>query len=132
MRKTPLKKYNSRTREKRKQDRGGLEGFYKKHIQHIKNNSVHCQECGEKLIGDVSEVAHILPKSKFKSISTEDKNVLYLCGWMSNKNCHNKFDSSPNDVFKQMSVFSDVKAIVTELLDITTEKINWKLLDRYE
>lgn len=131
MRKTPLKKYNKKSRDNRKKEREGFPEFYQKHIRYIKENNISCMNCGESLVGDVSEVAHVLPKSKFKSIATEDINILYLCGWKGS-NCHAKFDSSSNRIFKEMPVFSTVSDKLDLLLEKAEEKINWKLLERYE
>jgi len=49
-----------------------------------------CQNCKKKIPNPSKvNIAHILPKGIFKSVSTVLNNSLYLCG-----DCHNKFDSS--------------------------------------
>lgn len=62
--------------DKRKEERACLPEFFKRHINIIKTQNKHCEECGLKLKGCVSEVAHILPKQKYKSIMCNDLNVL--------------------------------------------------------
>lgn len=126
-----MKRYSSKGLEKRKEERKTFPGFFQKHIQHIRDNNLCCEECGAKLIGDVSEIAHILPKSMFKSIATDDRNVLYLCSWKSINNCHSKFDDGSNEQVKNMFIFDTIKERYLELILILTEKLNWKVDDRY-
>lgn len=131
MKKTPLKKYNKNTLDKRKEERKDFPEFYKKHIQIIKDQRLHCEECGHKLIGDVSEVAHILNKSFFKSISTFDINILYLCSWKAGNNCHALFDNGKNEEIKEMKIFPKVMEKFELLRREIEEKINWKIEERY-
>lgn len=126
-----MKKYTKKGWEKRKKEREGLPEFFKKHIEIIRDQGIRCEECGGRLQGDVSEVAHILPKQKFKSICTSDKNVVYLCGWKSDNNCHSKFDEGTNENVKKMNIFPKITERFRELEEIITEKYNYKLLDRY-
>lgn len=131
MKKTYLKKYNKDTLDKRKEERKDFPEFYKKHIQIIKDQRLHCEECGHKLLGDVSEVAHILNKSFFKSISTFDNNILYLCSWKGGNNCHSRMDDSSIEDFKNMKVYEKCKNIFNILSREITEKINYKIYDRF-
>ena len=71
-----MKKYSKKGLEKRKAERECLPEFFKKHIEIAKTKC--CANCGEKLKGEVSEIAHRLPKSFFKSIMCDDENVVYL------------------------------------------------------
>jgi hypothetical protein len=125
-----MRKYSKQGLARRKEERKDFPEFYQKHIQIIKDGKLNCQECGCRLIGDVSEVAHILNKSFFKSISTEDSNILYLCSWRSsgNNNCHSKFDSGKE---KEMSVFSIAQERIKQMIEKITENINWKLINKY-
>ena len=113
---------------KRKEERKDFPDFYKKHVDIIKSEKRCCMECGVRLIGDVSEVAHILNKSQYKSISTNDNNVLYLCGWKQN-NCHDKFDSGKE---KEMKVYSHAREKLSFILGDIKEKLNYKILDKWE
>lgn len=97
----------------------------------IRDGNAICKECGETLIGNVSEVAHILPKSYFKSIQTEDSNIIYLCSHYSKNNCHAKYDYSSNDVLKEMKIFEYTSKKFQELQELITEKINYKHYDRW-
>lgn len=127
-----LRKYSRKGLEKRKEERKDFPEFFNKHIQIIRDTKACCEECGTRLMGDVSEVAHVLPKSYFKSISTNSLNVIYLCGWKSINNCHSKFDDGTNENIKKMLVYSKISCIFTQLLGSITEKINYKVYDRYE
>jgi hypothetical protein len=122
-----MKKYTDKSIEKRREDRYGYADFYKKHVDIIKNNKVCCYECGIKLLGDVSEVAHVLNKSNFKSIATNDENIIYLCGWKQN-NCHDKFDSGKE---REMKVYQIAKDKFNILKELIKEKINYKIWEKY-
>lgn len=122
-----MKSYTEKSLNKRKEERKDFPDFYKKHTEIIKKNKECCAECGIKLLGDVSEVAHILNKSYFKSISTNDNNIIYLCGWKQN-NCHDKFDSGKE---KEMNVFNIAKEKFNILKEDIKEKINYKIWDKY-
>ena len=124
-------KRSKKTADKRKEERKDFPEFFQKHIQIIKDGRLCCEECGDRLIGDVSEIAHVLPKSYFKSISVDDRNVLYLCSWKSNNNCHGIFDNSTIEKVKQMSVYPKIILKFAELESDITENINYKVYDKY-
>lgn len=42
----------------------------------------------------ISSIAHILPKAKFKSVKAHIFNKLHLCSQFSDNNCHGKYDHS--------------------------------------
>ena len=125
-----MKKYSKKGLEKRKAKRECLSEFFIRHVNKIKTEKLHCANCGEKLKGDVSEVAHRLPKSTFKSIQCDDDNVVYLGGRFSSCGCHSLYDGT-NEQLQSLNIFSAEKEIVKELLEKVTEKYNWKLLDRW-
>ena len=127
-----MKRYSQKSREKRVEERKDYPEFFQKHIQNIKDNRLCCEECGERLKGDVSEIAHILPKSKFKSISTEDLNVIYLCGMWSANQCHSNFDNWPQEKVREMNIFPKLSEVFKELEQQITEDINYKVRDRYD
>ena len=126
-----MKKYSQKALEKRKEERKDFPKFFQKHIQNIKDNNLCCEECGMRLRGDSSEIAHVLPKSTFKSIATNDSNVLYLCGLYSENNCHYMYDNLSNDGVKEMRIFPLVSEKYKELILVLTERLNWKINDRY-
>ena len=124
-----MKKYSKKGLEKRKAERECLPEFFKKHIEIAKTKC--CANCGEKLRGDVSEVAHCLQKSIFKSIQCDDDNVTYLCSWKSSNNCHSLYDGT-NEQLWSLNIFEKEKIKIKKLLEKVTEKYNYKILDRWQ
>jgi hypothetical protein len=123
-------KYSKKGLEKRKAERACLPEFFKKHIEIAKTKC--CEECGNKLKGDVSEIAHILPKSYFKSVMCDDLNVLYLCGMYSEKQCHSNYDNWSVEKVKEMNIFLKVEKVFKDLKIILTETLNYKHYDRWQ
>ena len=126
-----MKRYSKKGLEKRKSERACLSEFFIRHVNKIKTEKLHCANCEEKLKGDVSEVAHRLPKSTFKSIQCDDDNVVYLGGRFSSCGCHALYDGT-NEQLQSLNIFSAEKEIVKELLEKVTEKYNWKILERWK
>lgn len=126
-----IRKYSKKGLEKRKEDRACLSEFFIRHVEKIKTEKLCCANCGTRLIGDVSEVAHRLPKSIFKSIQCDDKNVVYLGGRFSSCGCHSLYDGT-NEQLQSLSIFSAEKEIIKKLLEKVTEKYNYKLIDRWK
>ena len=124
-----MKKYSKKGLEKRKAERECLPEFFKKHIEIAKTKC--CENCGEKLKGEVSEIAHRLPKSYFKSIQCDDDNVVYLGGRFSNCGCHALYDGT-NEQLQSLSFFAEEKIKIEKLLEKVTEKYNWKILERWQ
>ena len=126
-----MKQYSKKGLEKRKAERECLSEFFIRHVNKIKTEKLHCANCGEKLKGDVSEVAHRLPKSTFKSIQCDDDNVVYLGGRFSSCGCHSLYDGT-NEQLQSLNIFSAEKEIVKSLLEKVTEKYNWKITDKWQ
>lgn len=126
-----MKRYSSKGLEKRKEERKAFPEFFQRHIQNIRDGNLCCDECGARLRGDVSEIAHVLPKSIFKSVATNDKNVLYLCGMWSDSQCHSNYDNLPTAKVKEMKIFHRVVDVFKELEEEITEKITYKIEERY-
>lgn len=124
--------YSEKGWEKRKKDREGLKEFFEECVSKIKKEGLRCEECGDRLRGHVSEVAHILPKNYFRSIQTNPLNWLPLCGMYSANQCHSKFDDSKVNIFKNMLIYPKVIRIFAELEDKITEKIPYKIYVRYQ
>ena len=120
--------------EARREGRKGYGEFYMKHVDIIKHERRCCSECGSKLQGDVSEVAHLLPKGtkNYKSIATEDLNVIYLCSWLGPKNCHQKFDESSIEDVKSMEIYEIVVSRVKELIEKFNIRLTLKDQEKYE
>lgn len=125
-----IKKFSKIGREKRLEERKDFKNFYERHIENAKN--LKCEECGCQLKGTVSEIAHILPKNYFKSISTLDENVIYLCGMYSKNNCHAKYDNCANEEVRKMNIFKKVSDSFLKMESKITEKINYKHTDRWQ
>lgn len=123
--------YSKKGWEKRKKDREGYKEFFEKCIEKIKSEKLRCAECGSQLQGNVSEIAHVLPKSYFKSIATNDLNWLPMCGQYSTSQCHTNFDNFPIEKFKKLIVHSEVCRIFAKLEPLIEEKINYKVYDKY-
>lgn len=124
-------KYSKKGWEKRKKDREGLKEFFEECVLEIKNKKLCCEECGQRLSGHVSEVAHILPKSYFKSVSKNKLNWIPLCGMFSYNQCHTNFDNFSLKKFKEMKVYPKIISIFAKLESVITEKINYKHYDKY-
>jgi hypothetical protein len=124
-----IRKYSKKGLEKRKNERECLPEFFQKHIEIAKTK--YCEECGAKLKGNVTEIAHVLPKQYFKSVMCSDLNVLYLCGLYSSNECHSKFDNSAQEKVKEMKIYPKVQEIFKQLEEEITEKINYKHRDLY-
>ena len=127
-----MKKYSKKGLEKRKAERECLPEFFIHHVEKIKTERLCCEECGDKLRGDVSEVAHVLPKQYFKSVMCSDLNVLYLCGLYSDNECHLKFDNLSQEKIKQMKIYPKVQEIFKNLIPIIAERISYKHNERFE
>ncbi len=124
-----MKKYSKKGLEKRKAEREGLSEFFTRHVEIAKK--MCCEECGARLRGDVSEIAHVLQKQYFKSVMCSDENVLYLCGLFSSNNCHSNFDNFPQEKVKQMKIYPKVKEKFKQLEEQITEKLNYKHYELY-
>lgn len=126
-----IRKYSKKGLEKRKEERSGYSEFFQKHIQNIKENRLCCAECGERLIGDVSEVAHRLPKQKYKDISCQDDNIVYLCGAWSNNQCHFIYDNSYNNL-KEMKNFINFRESILNIIDKYDIKLTMKEYEKWQ
>ena len=123
-------KYSKKGLEKRKEERTCLPEFFQKHIEIAKGK--YCEECGAKLKGNDSEIAHVLPKNYCKSVMCSDSNVLYLCGLYSDNNCHYNLDNFPQEKVREMKIFPKIQELYTQLKSEITEKLNYKLTERYD
>ena len=126
-----MKRYSKKGLERRKEERACLPEFFLRHVEIIKKNKLWCENCGEVLKGDVSEVAHRLPKSYFKSVQCNDENVVYLGGRFSKCGCHALYDGT-NEQLQSLSFFDEERIKIEKLLEKVTEKITWKTLERWQ
>lgn len=98
-------------------------------IEQLKLNP-YCQNCGVKInvsIHPTNNIAHILSKMRYKSVSTHSSNYVFLCSGKDNlgNSCHEKFDNYISDrpnmpVFK--IVLEKYKTFSEEVLEYGKEK----------
>lgn len=97
-----------------------LQLYYEYHLPKV----VRCENCGRP-INDVGHknIAHILPKSQFKSVSTNIDNSLYLCTSLDGpvKGCHEIYDTG-FETAKRMTVWSIAKERFNKFKHLITEK----------
>lgn len=124
-----IKKRTEKTNEKRSEERKDFPDFFKKHINYIKENNICCQECGDRLRGDSSNVCHLVSKSSNPEIATNNNNIIYLCGLYSKNNCHALFDSNFKNR-ENMKVFplavSKFNLFRYEIINITNEVLHYE------
>lgn len=99
--------------------------YYLDHFENMPSPHI-CEECGDKIVKiNSTNIAHILPKSKFPSVALEYYNYLLLCG-----NCHSTFDSS----FKKassMRCFEKARFRYNLFKDLVTEN-NTRILNYFK
>jgi hypothetical protein len=78
------------------EDREDLDIFFEHHIKILTSNKICCENCNNPIYEPTSaNIAHILPKSIFKSIRSNNNNCMYLC-----LTCHGNYDSSWDKAIK--------------------------------
>lgn len=124
-----IKKRTEKTTEKRAEERKEYPEFFRKHIENIKDNNICCQECGDRLRGDVSEIAHLLAKRNNPEVAVNDMNIIYLCGMHSENQCHSLFDSNFKNR-ENMKVFplavEKYKLFKDQIINITNEALHYE------
>lgn len=91
-----VKKYKLKiTRKiKRKNRTNLLKIYFQYHLDNIKLNPF-CENCGCKLMGNINNIAHILPKRNSSNPEIMDNlnNYSYLCASINGEiGCHDKYD----------------------------------------
>lgn len=93
----PLKRYTEKSLAKRKEERKGFPKFFQDAIEELKRNPV-CQNCGLPISADHNaswNIAHLLSKGSYKSVSTDPYNYVFLCSSKdlgTPNDCHKYFD----------------------------------------
>lgn len=119
-----LKPFTEKTKKKRMQERSGLPKFFEDAIEELKT-SPFCVNCGGRInvnYEPVRNVAHVLPKSIYKSVMAHPDNRIFLCSDkdMNGKDCHYIFDNEIEQIEdmecfeKALEKFEKIKNIVTE------------------
>lgn len=103
------KKRTEKTSAMRSEERKDFPRFFVESIEELQRNPV-CQNCGCRINASYNaswNIAHILSKRTYKSVSTHEENRLFLCSSKdeSGNFCHEKFDSGLEER-KSMPVFS--------------------------
>lgn len=107
-----IKKVTSKTKERRREERSGLPLFFKNAIEDVRHNPI-CVNCRCRIEVNHNlhwNVAHILPKSKYKSIMSHPDNYIILCSSKDSEgqDCHSKFDNSIENMPK-MHCYQEAK-----------------------
>lgn len=104
---TVLKRITDKTKQKRQKERENYPKFFRMSIEELKKDP-RCQNCGEKINASFQphhNIAHILPKQRYKSVATHPDNKVFLCASKDYRNaCHEKFDSGASAMV-EMPVF---------------------------
>lgn len=91
----PINKQTEKGRAKRQERREGLGDFFAKAVEGM---VPICENCGCAINANYNphwNIAHILSKSSYPSVSRHPENFLILCSHKDNGNqCHEQFDSS--------------------------------------
>lgn len=73
-----MSKFNPKSREKRKEERACLKEFFEYHITQLRGSRVSIED-GERIPVPTSlNIAHIFPKSRYKSVQCLQENAIYL------------------------------------------------------
>lgn len=107
---TALRPFTQKSRDKRKEERARLPEFFENAIK-TADRSPYCDNCGRVLNLNYNphwNIAHILPKQRYKSVMTHPFNWISLCTTKEDGDCHYKFDNNINDIPK-MPCFEKAK-----------------------
>lgn len=109
-----------------KEKRESYSEFFDKMIELLKVQKV-CENCGKPInVGYLAHhnIAHILSKQRYKSVATNQHNILFLCSAKDGAEaCHDKFDSSIKDRVN-MPVFALAKKRIDLIRNEIEEKGN--------
>lgn len=107
---TKLKPFTKKNQDKRREEREGLPDFFRSAIR-TAEKSPYCDNCGRVLNLTYNphwNIAHILPKQRYKSVMTHPFNWISLCTSKEDGDCHYKFDNNINEI-PQMPCFERAK-----------------------
>lgn len=95
-----IKKSTEKSKEKRKAERSGLPLFFDNAIKDMTSRPI-CENCGARIkfwVTPTHNVAHILSKSRYKSVMSDPQNYVILCADKDQAdNCHERFDNKVNE-----------------------------------
>ena len=82
----PISKKTPKNTVKRKDERKDFPLYYQYHIPRV----TKCENCEAVIFSpNTSNICHIIPKGKFKSVGSHLDNYLYMC-----LSCHSEYDGS--------------------------------------
>jgi len=99
---TKLKPFTKKSKDKRSEERLELPSFFEVAIETMHKHP-YCDNCNRRLNLGYNphwNVAHILPKQRYKSVMTNPSNWISLCTSKEDGDCHYKFDNNINDISK--------------------------------
>ena len=97
--------------------------FFETSIQ-VCHKDPYCDNCSRRLNLNYNphwNIAHILPKQRYKSVMTHPNNWLKLCTSKEGGDCHYKFDNNINDIPK-MQCFKLAKKLFQKFKGEVLEK----------
>jgi transcription elongation factor Elf1 len=100
---TRIAKFSSSKIASKKSERSGLPKFFEDAITELRKNPI-CSNCGKSINSNYMphwNIAHILPKQKYKSVMDHPLNWIPLCSSKDTNgigDCHSYFDSNINDI----------------------------------
>mgnify|MGYP001558445277 CR=1 FL=1 len=119
-----VRKKPTRPNEKRKRERAGLPEFFALAIEELRLQPI-CQNCRGRIninYEPVRNIAHILPKQRYKSVMTHPDNKLFLCaGKDGQSSCHERFDSGVS-AMTEMPCFALAAENFKKFQDKVTER----------
>lgn len=112
---------------------GGMDLFFKSMRKGMKGK---CLFCGGTTMKEDDEkfhfsLAHLLPKSIFKSVATNPENIIELCFW--NNSCHTNFDNGTItwEFIKDSKEWEIIREKLLNILpSVVMEERKHKLYDR--
>lgn len=122
---TKLKPFTTKKKESRSEERKELPDFFNQAIERMKENPI-CANCGCRINVNFNahwNVAHILPKQKYKSVMNNEFNWIPLCSSkdIGGKDCHNAFDTNISGI-KDMPCFIVAKENFKKFKDSVQER----------
>lgn len=88
-------KQSDKNKLKKQEKFNTLKPYFDYHLENIKKK-LYCENCGCKIKGNISNIAHVLPKRKYggnPEIMDDINNYLYLCSSFDGIDCHSHYDS---------------------------------------
>ena len=120
---------------KKESNKSNLSPYFSYHIEMIEKSN-KCENCQCYLVPSHFHIAHILPKSKYKSVSNNLDNAMYLCtSILGGNGCHDEFDKNQNDI-EYLSTFPIIEKVISRfnkikkfLTEEEKSKVEYRVLE---